>query len=199
MTMTGRLDLEIIIGMIRPGSSVLDLGCGDGQLLSHLKTEKGCRVTGIEIDEGAICKCVENGVTVAQGNIDSSLEDFSDRRFDYVILNESLQEIFHAEHVITQSLRVGRRVIIGIPNFCHLSSRLQVFFKGVVPRTKSLPYQWYNTPNVRFLSLKDFRVFCAGHGITIEKEIGLRNNAAPVGFLRNLLAHSGIFLIRKDP
>lgn len=199
MSMTGRLDLKIIIDMIDPGSSVLDLGCGDGQLLAHLKTEKGCRVTGIEIDEGAIYKCVENGVTVAQGDIDSSLEDFSDRRFDYVILNESLQEIFHAEHVITQSLRVGKKVIIGIPNFCHLSSRLQVFFKGVVPRTKSLPYQWYNTPNVRFLSLKDFRVFCAEHGIIIEKETGLRNNTAPVSLLRNLLAHSGIFLIRKSP
>lgn len=195
--MSERLDLKIIIDMIEPNSSVLDLGCGDGQLLAHLKNEKGCRVTGIEINEQAIYKCVENGVTVAQGNIDSSLEDFSDQRFDYVILNESLQEIFHAESVITQSLRVGKKVIIGIPNFCHFSSRLQIFFKGVVPRTKSLPYQWYNTPNIRFLSLKDFRIFCLSRNITIEKEVGIRNNTQPVHICKNILAHAGIFLLSK--
>ena len=119
--MNDRLDLQTIIGLIEPGSSVLDLGCGDGQLLGYLKKEKNCKVTGIEISETAIYDCMENGVTVAQGDIDSSLEDFSDQRFDYVILNESLQEIFHAEHVITQSLRVGKNVIVGIPNFCHFS------------------------------------------------------------------------------
>ena len=196
--MTDRLDLKIIIDMIEPKSSVLDLGCGDGELLSHLKREKGCRVTGIEINQEAIFKCVENGVTVAQGDIDSSLADFSDKRFDYVILNESLQEILHAEYVIMQSLRVGKKVIIGIPNFCHFSSRLQVFFKGVVPLTKSLPYQWYNTPNVRFLSLKDFRDFCMNHGITIEREIGIRSNTARVNFCKNLFAHIGIFVLSKQ-
>lgn len=196
--MTKRLDLTVIINLIEPSSSVLDLGCGDGQLLAHLKKEKGCKVTGIEIDEQAIYQSVENGVTVAQDNIDSSLQDFSDKRFDYVILNESLQEIFNAEHVITHALRVGKKVIVGIPNFCHFSSRMQIFFKGVVPLTKSLPYQWYNTPNVRFLSLKDFRIFCSTHNIVIEKEIGIRNNSAPVYIYRNLFAHVGIFLLHQD-
>jgi methionine biosynthesis protein MetW len=196
--MKGRLDLKIIVDLIEPSSSVLDLGCGDGLLLAHLKKEKKCRVTGIEINEQAIYKCVENGVTVAQGNIDSSLQDFSDKRFDYVILNESLQEIFHAESVIMESLRVGKNVIIGIPNFCHFSSRIQIFFNGTVPLTKSLPYQWYNTPNVRFLSLKDFHQFCLSRGITILQEIGIRNNRNPVFFMKNLLAHAGIFLLSKN-
>ncbi len=191
-----RRDHKLILEMIGPNSHVLDLGCGDGTLLDLLMKQKGCRATGIEIDEQEIYKCVERGVTVSHGDVDSGLEDYSDKRFDYVILNESLQEILNPEKVIKEALRVGKRVIVGIPNFCNLSARIQIFFFGQVPVTKGLPYTWYNTPNLRFLSIKDFRHFCADRGIIIEQEraIGLKKE---ILLKRNLFAYAGIFVIRK--
>ncbi len=192
-----RPDHKIIIELIEPQSRVLDLGCGDGELLYRLKTQKDCRVTGIEIDEQAIFKCIERGVTISQGDIDSGLEDYSDKRFDYVILNESLQEVRNPERVILEACRVGKKVIVGIPNFCNISARFQVFFLGKVPVTKWLPYKWYNTPNIRFLSLKDFRHFCAEKNVSILKERALNQNKEI--FLRtNLFAFVGIFLVNKD-
>ncbi len=191
-----RNDHKYILEMIKPNSSVLDLGCGDGTLLWYLKTRKNCRVTGIEIDEKQIYRCVERGVTVSHGDVDSGLRDYSDQRFDYVILNESLQEILHPEKVILEALRVGKQVIVGIPNFCNITARFQIFFLGKVPVTKGLPYTWYNTPNLRFLSIKDFREFCRARHITIERERSI-GSVNEVFILRNLLANVAIFLIRK--
>lgn len=195
--MSERLDYKIIIDLIKPNSRVLDLGCGDGELLAMLQDKKDCHGTGIEISEKAIYECMEKDVTVLQGDIDSSMQDFSNKRFDYVILNESLQQILHPETVILESLRVGKKVIVGIPNFCHTSSRFQVALLGKVPVTKWLPYKWYNTPNLRFLSLKDFRDFCGEKKITIEQQRCIRASFE-VNFCPNLLAHTGIFLLRKD-
>lgn len=192
-----RIDHKYILEMIEPNSHVLDLGCGDGTLLSYLKSQKNCRITGIEIDEKQIYKCVERGVTVTHGNVDSGLQDYSDKRFDYVILNESLQEILHPEKVIKEALRVGKKVIVGIPNFCNISARLQIFFLGKVPVTKGLPYTWYNTPNLRFLSIKDFREFCKTRHITIERERAI-DSTSEVFFLQNLFANVAIFLIHKS-
>lgn len=191
-----RPDYRVIIDIIKPGSSVLDLGCGDGQLLYLLKTQKQCRVTGIEIDEKAIYHCMEKGVAVCHDDIDSSLEDFSDKRFDYVILNESLQQILSPEKVIQDALRVGKKVIVGIPNFCHTSARFQIFFQGIVPVTPWLPYKWHNTPNLRFLSLKDFRLFCQHRNIVIEQMRAIRGNME-VPIMTNLFGHTGIFLLTK--
>ncbi len=182
--------------MIEPHSHVLDLGCGDGQLLWLLMKQKNCQATGIEIDEKAIYKCVERGVTVSHGDVDSGLQDYSDQRFDYVILNESLQEILNPEKVIMEALRVGKKVIVGIPNFCSLSARLQIFFLGKVPVTKGLPYTWYNTPNLRFLSIKDFREFCHQRHITIEAECAI-GPTSEVHIWPNLLADIAIFLIKR--
>jgi methionine biosynthesis protein MetW len=191
-----RTDHKYILEMIEPNSHVLDLGCGDGELLSLLMKYKNCRATGIEIDEKAIYKCVERGVTVSHGDIDTGLSDYSDQRFDYVILNESLQEILNPEKVIMEALRVGKKVIVGIPNFCNISARLQIFFLGKVPVTKGLPYTWYNTPNLRFLSIKDFRCFCSDRKISILKECSIGANG-PVHIWRNLFAQVAIFLIKK--
>ncbi len=191
-----RPDHKLILEMIEPDSHVLDLGCGDGELLSLLMKYRHCRATGIEIDEKAIYKCIEHGVTVSHGDIDTGLEDYGDQRFDYVILNESLQEILNPEKVIKEALRVGKKVIVGIPNFCHISARLQIFFLGKVPVTKGLPYKWYNTPNLRFLSIKDFRQFCAERGIIVERERAI-GAIQEVFFARNLFAYAAIFLLRK--
>lgn len=192
-----RPDHRIILEIIEPNARVLDLGCGDGELLYLLKTQKDCRVTGIEIDEQAIFKCIERGVTVSQGDIDTGLEDYSNKRFDYVILNESLQEVRNPERVILEACRVGKKVIVGIPNFCNISARFQVFFMGRVPVTKWLPYKWYNTPNIRFLSLKDFRHFCLEKGVSILKERAL-NQEREIRWRTNLFAFVGIFLVNKD-
>ena len=191
-----RNDHKYILEMIEPNSHVLDLGCGDGELLSVLMKEKNCRVVGIEINEKEIYKCVERGVSVSHGDIDSGLADYSDKRFDYVILNESLQEVLNPEKVIAEALRVGKKAIVGIPNFCNLNARLQIFFLGRVPVTEGLPYKWYNTPNLRFLSIKDFRDFCAERSVTIERECAF-DAKGKIAFAHNLLSDIAIFLIRK--
>jgi len=188
------LDHRVIVQLVEPNSRVLDLGCGDGSLLALLIKERNCRGTGIEIDEAKIYECVAKGLSVSHANIDSGLTDFSDKRFDYVILNESLQEILNPKSVILEALRVGRKVIIGIPNFCNASARFQIFFKGRVPVTAELPHQWYDTPNLRFLSLKDFHKFCKEFNIKIHKEIGINGNKQ-ISFWPNLFAHIGIYLI----
>ena len=192
-----RLDYEIIADIIEPGSKVLDLGCGDGELLSLLKQKKNCRGTGIEICPDEIFKCMERGVSVAQGSIDADFDVYEDKRFDYVILNESLQQVLNIEKVLYESLRIGRKVIVGIPNFCHAGARFQLFFMGKVPVTKSLPYKWYNTPNVRFLSLKDFCDFCIEKKVDIEQACYL-SKGRKVRILTNLLADSGIFVLKRD-
>lgn len=194
--MNQRLDHKIIVDLIEPKARVLDLGCGDGTLLSMLIEKKNCSCTGIEIDEKEIYKCIAKGLTVSHGDIDTGLADYSNKRFDYVILNESLQQVLHPQEVILEALRVGKNVFVGIPNFCHFSARMQLFFNGKVPVTKELPYDWYNTPNLRFLSLKDFHKFCKLNGITILKEIGVARNK-PMAFMPNLFAHTGLYLLRK--
>ncbi|MFH0754528.1 MAG: methionine biosynthesis protein MetW [Candidatus Omnitrophota bacterium] len=192
-----RLDYEIIADIIEPGAKVLDLGCGDGELLSLLKEKKHCRATGIEISAEQIFKCVERGVSVAQGNIDSDLDVYEDKRFDYVILNESLQQVLNIEKVLNAALRVGKKVIVGIPNFCHVRARFQIFFLGKVPVTESLPYKWYNTPNLRFLSLDDFREFCQDKNIALTMACYLFNGKK-ITLLHDLIADSGIFVLQRD-
>lgn len=192
-----RFDHKIILDMVARNSKVLDLGCAQGDLLSLLITHKAVKGTGIEIDEQAIYKCIEKGLTVSHGDIDTGLLDYSSKRFDYVILNESLQEVLNPEKVIVEALRVGRKVIVGIPNFCHINARFQIFFRGQVPVTHELPYQWYNTPNLRFLSLKDFKNFCRLKDITINETRAI-SGQKEINFLPNLFAHIGLFLLHKD-
>ena len=192
-----RFDHQIIMGFIEPNSKVLDLGCGDGELLSLLIKHRGVKGTGIEINEQAIYKSMERGLSISHWDVNSGLADYSSKRFDYVILNESLQEVLNPEKVIMEALRVGKKVIIGIPNFCHIRARIQIFFEGRVPVTHELPYEWYNTPNLRFLSLKDFWKFCKLKGITVEKQVAISARKI-IHFKPNLLAHTGIFLISKN-
>jgi len=146
-----RPDYSIIVDWIKNDSSVLDLGCHDGELLSLIVKEKNTRAHGIEIDEHAIYKCVELGLSVSHQDIDNGLSEYGDESFDYVILNQSIQQVKKPDVVLGEALRVGKEVIIGFPNFAYFKSRFQIFFRGKTPVTPSLPYEWYETPNLHFL------------------------------------------------
>lgn len=194
-----RLDHRIISDLIAPGSSVLDLGCGYGDLLYLLIVEKNVHAQGIEIDEQAIYSCVAKGLNVFHGDIDTGLSEYPDDSFDYVILNQTLQQVEHLQVVLWNAMRVGKRVVVGIPNFAHYKARLQVFFRGKTPVTSSLPYRWYDTPNLHFLSVLDFFDYCREKKITIEKTCFI-GETKRIRFLPNLFADAGIFVIsNKKP
>ena len=188
------LEYKAILEWVKRGASVLDLGCGDGELLAFLVREKNIQAQGIEIDEQAIYQCVTRGLSVFHEDIDHGLSDYSDRSFDYVILNQSFQEVKNPDIVLEEALRVGREVIVGFPNFAHYLARFQIFFKGKTPVTPSLPYAWYDTPNLHFLSVSDFIEYCRKKDIKIRKSFFIRRNRRAVIF-PNLFAQTGIFLI----
>lgn len=191
-----RLDHRIIYQIVESQSRVLDLGCGNGELLSLLEKEKNIKGQGIELDEQAIYNCVEKGLSVFHSDIDSGLSEYPDKSFDYVILNQSLQEVKKADFAIQEALRVGKKVIVGFPNFAFIKARAMMFFKGKAPITKSLPYNWYDTPNLRFLSISDFTNFCKAKNIKIlvSRYLGKKGE---VKFWPNLFALNSVFVISK--
>lgn len=189
-----RLDHKVIGDMVESGSMVLDLGCGDGDLLEYLVSSKDVSGTGVEILEDAIYKCVEKGLSVSHGDIDTGLREYPDKQFDYVIFNQTMQQVHKPEEAIKEALRVGKKVIVGFPNFCYVKARFQLFFTGHVPVTRSLPYSWYDTPNLHSLSVKDFTCFCDDHGMVIEKKVFLSEKGI-VKFWPNLFALNAIFQI----
>jgi methionine biosynthesis protein MetW len=189
-------DHQIIIDIIHEGAHVLDLGCGNGELLSLLRQHKNALVQGIELDEEQMHACVESGLTVLQGDIESGLVDYPDQSFDYVILNQIMQEIKKADYVISESLRLGRKVVVGFPNFAHLSARLTLLLSGKTPINEALPYCWFETPNIRFLTIRDFIDYCAKKNISIEQQYYLGKKGR-ISFLPNLMAQNAIFVITK--
>ncbi|MEW6009544.1 MAG: methionine biosynthesis protein MetW [Candidatus Omnitrophota bacterium] len=192
-----RLDYKIIYDIVNPGARVLDLGCADGELLSLLVKGKNANVQGVEVDEDAIYKCVEKGLSVFHLDIDSGLRDYPDKSFDYVILNQTMQEARKADFVIKEALRVGSKVIVGFPNFAFIKARSMLFFNGKAPITNSLPYRWYNTPNLHFLSISDFKDFCADENIKILEAFYLGAKKV-IKFLPNLFALNAIFVITRQ-
>lgn len=196
---TIRPDYSIILDWTRNDSSVLDLGCHDGELLSLIVKEKNARAHGIEIDEQAIYKCVELGLSVSHQDIDNGLSEYGDESFDYVILNQSIQQVKKPDVVLKESLRVGKEVIIGFPNFAHFTSRFQIFFRGRTPVTPSLPYEWYETPNLHFLSISDFSDYCQRQDIKIKNRVFFCNDRMTImtNIMPNLLAQTGLFLLSK--
>jgi len=191
-----RLDHQVILRLVNPHSQVLDLGCGNGELLYLLIKEKNCLGQGIEIDEQAIYSCVAKGLNVLHGDIDSGLADYGDKSFDYIILNQTLQQVKHLEPVLDDALRVGKKVIVGLPNFAGYKARIQLFFGGRAPVTKSLPYSWYESPNMHFLSILDFIEYCGQKKIKIEKSEFI-NEKKPIILFPNIFAQTGIFLISR--
>jgi methionine biosynthesis protein MetW len=189
-----RPDHQVIFDMIERGSRVLDLGCGTGDLLQLVARDKDARVQGIELDEHAIYECVRKGLSVCQSDIESGLAEYPDGSFDYVILNQSLQEIRKVFFLLREALRVGNRVIVGFPNFAYINARVCLGLGGKAPMTPSLPYRWYDTPNVRFLSISDFKSFCAEKGFAVRKACFL-NGERTITFWPNLRALGAIFLL----
>lgn len=191
-----RIDHRLIAGMIGPGSSVLDLGCGEGELLDLLTREKRIRGQGIEIDDKAIFECIAKGLSVFHDDIDSGLPEFGSRSFDFVIMNQTFQQVKRPDTVMSEALRVGDRVIVGIPNFAHIASRFQIFFQGRAPVTPALPHEWYDTPNLHFLSIDDFTGYCRNNRINIESA-RFAGPEKEIHILPNLMARTAIFCLRK--
>ncbi len=191
-----KADHRIISSWITKESSILDLGCGDGELLSILVKDNQVRAQGIEISDQAIHRCVAAGLSVFQEDIDTGLAEYAEKSFNYVILNQTFQQVKKPDFVLNEALRVGEHVIVGFPNFCFITDRFQIFFKGRVPVTPSLPYEWYNTPNLHFFSIADFKQYCRKRGINIEKAAFVRQNKK-VRFLPNLLGEIGLFLLKS--
>ena len=195
MTSNGiRLDHQIICQIVEPEARVLDLGCGNGDLLYLLAREKGARVQGIELNDSAIYECVKKGLSVFHGDIESGLAEYPDRSFDYVILNQSLQEVKKIGSLTAEALRIGGRIIVGFPNFACLQARWMLFFRGKAPITPSLPYRWHDTPNLRFLSISDFRDFCREKDLRVQDAYYLGDNRC-VHLWPNLFALNAIFVV----
>lgn len=190
------VEFKTFANWITKGASVLDLGCGDGELLAYLTRERQVHAQGIELSEDAILRCVKEGLSVFQQDIDTGLSEYADNSFDYVILNQTLQQVKKPDYALQEALRVGKKVIVGIPNFAHYKARDSIFFCGRVPVTASLPYQWYDTPNLHFLSLADFKDYCKNKLITVERAF-FRTDNRQVKFLPNLFAEYGYFLLSK--
>jgi len=190
-----RLDFQYILDLISTGHRVLDLGCGDGDLLYLLK-KKGVRGQGIEKDENCIYKCIERGVTVHHGDLDEGLKHHIKKSFDYVILNQTVQETHNPGNIIKDSLRIGKKVIVVFPNFAHWKNRLQILFRGKTPVTDNLPYRWYNTPNLHFLSITDFEDFCEVQKIKIE-ETAFFSDTRRINVSPNLFAKLALFVLSE--
>ncbi len=187
---------DFIASVVRPNSRVLDLGCGNGDLLEMLVKNKNVRGTGVEIIQSKVKTCLSRGLSVHQGNIDQGLADYPDGSFDYVILSQTIQETKKPLKIMKEVLRVGEQGIVSFPNFAYLRNRWQLGIKGHAPISKTLPFPWYDTPNIHFLSISDFKDFCHKHDFRIIKTCFL-NQAGVVRFFCNLRAELGIFLLKK--
>ncbi len=198
-----RYDLQLIASWIEPGAKVIDLGCGEGDLLHHLIAHKRVQGTGIERNEEKVSHCIEKGLSVLQGDINAEVHDYPEGSFDYVILSQTLQQVYEPARLIRAMLRIGRKGIVSFPNFSHWGIRLQVIFTGYAPVSRQLPYQWFDTPNIRVITLKDFRKFVHDVGLNVLKEAAIDTNSQDrygkiVKFFPNLRATYGIFMIGKN-
>jgi methionine biosynthesis protein MetW len=189
-----RVDLQRIAGLIHDGASVLDLGCGDGELLELLFVQKHAQGTGVEISEQGVYSCIARGLPVVHGDIDEGLADYADDSFDYVILSQTLQAVHNPKLVLREMLRVGRQGIVSFPNFGHWRVRWALLHTGRMPKAKHLPFEWYDTPNIHLSTVRDFEDLCRHESIRIVKAIYL-SNGHETRFLPNLRADLAVFLV----
>ncbi len=198
-----RFDLEIIAQMIEEKSRVLDIGCGDGELLEYLKKTKNVDARGIEISQVQVSKALMRGLSVIQGDAENDLTYYPDNSFDYAILSHTIQATKAPDKILIEMLRVAKCAIVSLPNFAHIKNRLQLVFKGTMPVNKTIPYEWYETPNIHFCSIRDFEKLCIKLRLEIKQEVFLTNkyrfkDVLNNKFFANLFAEYGIFSIVKN-
>ena len=195
-----RKDWRLIESLINPNSRILDIGCGEGELIEQLEKNIYAKTHGIELNPDLACKAIAKGFTVVQGNAEKDLSQYANKSFDYVILSQTLQAMVKPREVLLELLRIGDKAIVSFPNFAHWKIRLQLLLTGKMPVTESLPYAWYDTPNIHFFTIQDFQNLCVDLNIVIEKSIGLSTKGKqfdiPLGISgANLFTHEAIFLL----
>ena len=201
-TSGARVDLLFVADMVELGARVLDVGCGDGELLHILSERRAVDGRGIEISREGVNECVAKGLAVIQGDADTDLDNYPDDAFDYVILSQTLQATRQPRHVLEQMLRIGRRAIVSFPNFGHWKIRLAIMFGGRMPVTDNLPDTWYDTPNIHFCSIKDFRHLCHLVGAKMERAVALNAWGSPLRlnapwWFWNLFGEQAVFLLSR--
>ena len=195
-------EFKIISDLINENSHVLDVGCGDGILMQYLIKEKKVNIRGIEISKTKVQNCIAKGLTIIEGNAEEDLRQFPDKSFDYVVLSQTLQAFLKPEKVIDELLRIGKQAIVTIPNFGYWKIRLHLLLKGTMPVTRTLPDEWYNTPNIHLCTIKDFVSFGKSKNFRLSKSIALKSNQpsyiknSNLNF-KNLSSNLGIFLIER--
>jgi methionine biosynthesis protein MetW len=194
-----RPDLAVIAREVTGGSRVLDIGCGNGELMAALRDKKAVDARGLELDRDDVAACVARGLSVIQGDADTDLADYPDAAFDYVILSQTLQTTRRPDLVLDQLLRIGRQAFVSFPNFAQWRIRLALMFGGTMPVTRQLPARWYDTPNIHHVTIDDFRALLKERGIAIEGQWFLSGEKLRTAAAANLLADHAVFLLSRAP